>query len=112
MPQGIGWKKFDQYGKTIGHVLRCCTSLFARGKAVVMDSRFAVLDVLPRLKERGVYALIMVKNVDHGPKASLAMTSKKKWKTNLLEPLDVFQDQKTGKSSTFGRSRNRITCLC
>ena len=48
--------------------MRCCTSLFATGKAVVMDSGFAVHDVLPRLKERGVFALIMVEKHGSWPK--------------------------------------------
>ena len=60
-PKEMNKKKFDEYGKTVGRVLRCSSSLFATGKTVVMDSGFCVLDVLPKLKERGVYALIMVK---------------------------------------------------
>ena len=60
-PKDMPPKKFDNYGKTVGRVLRCCSSLFATGKAVIMDSGFCVLDVLPKLKEKGVYAIVMVK---------------------------------------------------
>ena len=38
-----------------------CTSLFSAGKCVIMDSGFAVLDALTRLRNFGVFALIMVK---------------------------------------------------
>ena len=58
----------EQSGKTVGLVLQMCKPLFSTGKAVVMDSGFAVLDALIQLRRNGVFGLIMVKKRKYWPK--------------------------------------------
>lgn len=67
-PAQLGRPKFEEHGKTVGLVMRCCASLFATGKCVIMDSGFCVLDALTRLKSYGVFALIMIKKKRSWPK--------------------------------------------
>ena len=45
-----------QNKRTIGLLVRLCSDLYHRGKVVILDSGFCVLEAIIKLKKEGVYA--------------------------------------------------------
>ena len=88
--------KFSEFGKTVGLVLRCCSSLFTTGKCVIMDSGFFVLDALTRLRTNGVFALIMVKKKGSWPRRIDGDGIKEHMSTKMIGDVDCLPGEHNG----------------
>jgi len=90
--------KFSEHGKTVGLVLRCCSSLFSTGKCVIMDSGFCVLDALTRLRNFGVYALIMIKKKKSWPRGIDGEAIKSHMEPKAVGAADTLKGLHNGRS--------------
>jgi len=61
-------KKYSEYGKTVGCMLRLAEPLFSSSFVVVMDSGFCILQGLIELLKRGVFASALIKKRRYWPK--------------------------------------------
>ena len=89
-PKELESPKFSEFGKTVGLVLRCCSSLFSTGKTVIMDSGFCVLDALTRLRSYGVFALIMIKKKGSWPRGIDGESIKEHMSTKTVGEVDCL----------------------
>lgn len=60
-PRGAPAGRFSGESKTTSLLLNMCTTIFATGKVVILDSGFCVLNALIDLRKRGVFAAAVVK---------------------------------------------------
>lgn len=86
--------RFDEFGKTVGLVLRMCQPLFATGKCVIMDSGFCVLDALIKLRQRGVFASIMIKKRKYWPRGINGDAIKEHMADKAVGAVDALPGQK------------------
>jgi hypothetical protein len=82
--------EFSQYGPTGGLLLRLCKVLFGKGKVVILDSGFCILQALIELAKQGVYASAVIKE-------------RKYWPTSIDgDAIDVYMlDKNVGECATL-----------
>lgn len=67
-PPERGAPMFDEFGKTVGLLLRLTQSIWYSGKVIILDSGFCVLKGLIELKKKGLYASALIKKRRYWPK--------------------------------------------
>ena len=67
-PEMYEKKKFKEFGKTAGSLLRLCEIFFGSMKVVILDSGFCVLKAIIELRKRGVFAASVIKKRKYWPK--------------------------------------------
>lgn len=60
---------FADKPKTVGLLLRLCSSIFQSGRVIILDSGFCVLQGIVELCQRGVFASAVIKKRRYWPKA-------------------------------------------
>jgi len=61
-------KKYAEYGKTIGTVLRLAQPLFGSSKCIVADSAFCIVKCIVELRKKGVFMSALIKKRRYWPR--------------------------------------------
>jgi hypothetical protein len=67
-PHQFGKRKYEEFGATVGTMMRMCEPIFGSGKIVTMDSGFCVSKGITKLAENGVYGQALIKKRKYWPK--------------------------------------------
>ena len=66
--QQLGIQQYDNFGSTVGLLLRMLSPIYHKGFIVILDSRFCVLKGIIELRKKGVFASALIKKRRYWPK--------------------------------------------
>ena len=67
-PQQLGIQHYDNFGSTVGLLLRMLPPVYHKGFVVILDSGFCVLKGIIKLRKKGVLASALIKKEHYWPK--------------------------------------------
>ncbi len=67
-PAHLGKRKYEEFGATVGTMMRMCEPIFGSAKIVTMDSGFCVAKGITKLAENGVFGQALVKKRKYWPR--------------------------------------------
>ena len=67
-PQQLRIQQYDNFGSTVGLLLRILAPIYHKGFIVILDSRFCVLKGIIELRNKGVFASALIKKRQYWPK--------------------------------------------
>ena len=67
-PQQLGIQQYDNFGSTVGLLLRMLSPIYHKGFIVILDSGFCVLKGIIELRKKGVFASALIKKRQYWPK--------------------------------------------
>ena len=66
-PQQLGIQQYDNFGSTVGLLLRMLSPIYHKGFIVILDNRFCVLKGIIELRKKGVFASALIKKQRYWP---------------------------------------------
>ena len=60
-PQKLGIQQYDNFGSTVGLLLRMLSPIYHKGFIVILNSGFCVLKGIIELRKKGVFASALIK---------------------------------------------------